>query len=108
MEIVDYETIGGKNLILEYISNLPTKEREIALKIRSKIEKDGFVAFEILNTRKLIGKVYEIKFSNQRIAYVIKNDELVYFLHMFQKQKNKTEKKDIFIAIKRAKEKGVY
>lgn len=95
-------------MILEYISNLPKKEREISLKVRSKIENDGFVAFEILNTRKLIGKLYEIKFSNQRIAYVIKNDELVYFLHMFQKQKNKIEKKDIFISIMRAKEKGVY
>lgn len=107
MKIIDYQTIGGKNVIISYIEKLPKNEKVIAYKIRESIFKYGLLAFEKLNTKKLVDKIYEIKFSNQRIAYILDGDK-VYFLHMFQKQKNKTEKKDLLIAIKRAKKEGIY
>lgn len=107
MDIYDYTTKGGKNVILNYIDSLPNDIKVIAYNIRKVISRDGMIAFEALNTRKLKGKLYEIKFSNQRIMYVIKNINSVYFLHICKKQKNKTENKDLELAIKRAKSEGL-
>lgn len=103
MDIYDYTTKGGKNLIRDYINNLDENNKAIALSIREAIRKDGILAFEALKTRKLKGKLYEIKFSNQRIMYVIKDADSVYFLHICKKQKNKAESKDLNLAVERAK-----
>ena len=62
------------------------------------------MAFQALNTRQLRGKLYEIKYSTNRIMYVIKDEENVYFLHACQKQKGKAEKFELSTALGRAKE----
>ena len=107
MRIIDYTTIGGKNLIQEYFDGLTAKEQLDAYKIRQSIYLDGFVALEALNTRQLKGKLWEIKFSANRIMYVIQDGETVYFLHACKKQKGKTEKFELDKAIKRAAEFGL-
>ena len=107
MKIVDYTTKGGKNLILSYIEKLPNELKIKVLKLRKEIEENDYRIFEILDTKKLLGKLYEIRVSNQRIAYVVVDKEVVYFVHIFKKQKNKTEKDDLNIAIERVKKKGI-
>jgi len=107
MDIHDYITLGGKNLIKEYIGSRPMAERREIYKIRHEIILNGLLAFQELNTRQLRGKLYEIKHSDNRIMYVIKDDENVYFLHACQKQKGKAEKFEIDTALKRAKELGL-
>ena len=104
MEIHDYTTTGGKNVIKEYISTRPLNERRELYKIRHRIILHGISAFQELNTRQLRGKLYEIKYSDNRIMYVIQDGDNVYFLHACQKQKGKAEKFDIDTAIQRAKE----
>jgi len=103
MTIKAYETSGGKNLIIEYIEQLPDPEKITAYEIISEIEADGAVALKALNTRQLRGKLWEIKFSNNRIIYVVYDKDLIYFLHACQKQKGKAEKHDLELAISRAK-----
>ena len=107
MIINDYHTTGGKNVILEYVKSLPVKEKAEALAIREKIREDGIEAFEMMSTRQLYKKLYEIKFSQERIMYVIKDADNVYFLHMCKKEKRKAKSKDIDLAKKRAKEQGL-
>ncbi len=107
MKIYDYTTAGGKNLILTYIHELPENLRAIVYQIREDISEYGIDAFVSLQTRQLIGKLWEIKFKNQRIMYVIIDRDAVYFLHICRKQKNKAEKKDIETAVKRAGEYGI-
>ena len=107
MKIIDYKTAGGKNLITEYLDNLPKREKEVAYKFRRSITKDGIVALEALNTRQLKGKLWEIKFSSNRIMYVIKDGENIYFLHACKKQKGKAEKTDLELAITRAENFGL-
>ena len=107
MRVMDYITAGGKNLITEYLDKLPDGERTTAYEIRSKIESLGKVALDSIKTRQLKGKLWEIKFSDNRIMYVLKDSEYIYFLHACKKQKNKTEKSDLEKAIKRAKEAGL-
>ena len=104
MNIHDYITAGGKNLIKEYISTRPMDERRAIYKIRHEIIMKGFSAFQNLNTRQLRGKLFEIKYNDNRIMYVIKDGDNVYFLHACAKQKDKTEKFDLETAINRAKE----
>ena len=104
MEIHDYITTGGKNLIKEYINTCPMDERREIYKIRHEIILNGLLAFQGLDIRQLKGKLFEIKYSSNRIMYVIKDGDNVYFLHACQKQKGKTEKFELETALRRVKE----
>ena len=106
MNIIDYQTAGGKNLIKKYLSALPKVDRDIGYHIRHKIVKNGLDTLAELDTRQLRGELWEIKFSNNRIMYVIADKDNIYFLHACQKQKGKAEKFELDTAIKRAKEQG--
>ena len=107
MEIYDYTTSGGKNLIIDYIDNLPKAERLEIYDIRQEIRKSGLDAFEKLNTRQLRGKLWEIKASQNRLMYVIVDENKVVFLHICKKQKGKAEKKQLDTAIRRGKREGI-
>ena len=107
MNIIDYMTIGGKNLITEYLDDLPKKEQLKAYQIRQKIMDEGLVALKYLDTRQLRGKLWEIKFFSNRILYVVHDGTAVYFLHVCQKQKNRAEIIDIEKALRRAREFGL-
>lgn len=106
MRIHDYYTQGGKNLIKEYLSALPEQERYVGYKIRHNIVERGLEAIKELNTRQLRGKLWEIKFSKNRIMYVIADSDNIYFLHAYRKQKTKAEQFELDTALQRAKEKG--
>ena len=106
MQIHDYHTSGGKNVIKEYLSNLPISERVVGYGIRHRIIEYGLEALEALNTRQLQGKLWEIKFSKNRIMYVIADKDNIHFLHACQKQKGKAEQFELEKAIQRAKEEG--
>ena len=107
MIIFDYITAGGKNLIMEYIEKLPPSERAEVLAARQLICEQGIEAFSVLTTRQLYKKLWEIKISQERIMYVIKNDEEVYFLNICKKQKGKAAKKELAKAKSRAKSEGL-
>ena len=107
MNIHDYFSDGGKNLIKEYLSGLPVAERTYGYGIRHKIIQDGIKAFDGLDTRQLHGKLWEIKFSNNRVMYVVFDIENVHFLHACKKQKGKAEKFELDKAIQRAKERNL-
>ena len=104
MQIIDYTTAGGKNLIIEYIDSLPKKDQAEAYRIRLAIMYEGSIALRNLDTRQLKGKLWEIKFYSNRIMYVLFDKEKIYFLHACKKQKNKAEKQDLEKALRRAKE----
>lgn len=106
MKIHDYETLGGKNVIKEYLSSLPDTERYIGYHIRHMIVERGLEAIEELDTRQLKGKLWEIKFSKNRVMYVIADSENIHFLHACRKQKGKAEQFELEKAIQRAREKG--
>ena len=107
MEIYDYQTAGGKNAILSYVEKLPKREQLEVYDVREEIRQNGIDAFEKLNTRQLRGKLWEIKISQNRIMYVIMNQESVAFLHICKKQKGKAEKQDLDKALARAKNEGL-
>lgn len=103
MDIYDYTTRGGKNVITNYIDKLSAKERLEIYDIRQEIRKHGMDAFEKIDTRQLRGKLWEIRVSQTRIMYVIVDTNGVAFLHICKKQKGKAEKQEIEKELERAK-----
>lgn len=99
MKIHDYTTTGGKNLIKEYLSSLPEEEMAVGYKLRHKIIQYGLEELKKLNIRQLKGKLWEIKFSKNRIMYVVLDEDNIYFLHACRKQKGKAEKFELEKAI---------
>ena len=65
------------------------------------------VLFQLLATRQLYKKLWEIKISQERIMYVIRDQESVFFLNICKKQKGKAEKQELERAKKRAKAAGL-
>ena len=106
MQIHDYHTAGGKNVIKEYLSSLPEDERVQGYTIRHKIVKYGLEAILELDVRQLKSKLWEIKFSKNRIMYVIADSDNIHFFHACRKQKGKAEKHELETAIQRARDKG--
>jgi len=107
LKIHDYHTSSGKNLIKEYLKSLPETEMYVGYQIRHKIGSKGISIFKELDTRQLKGKLWEIKFSQNRIMYIIADKDNVHFLHACKKQKGKAEKFEIDTAVKRANEAGL-
>ena len=107
MNIYDYTTLGGKNLIMEYIDALPAASKAEVLATRQQIREKGIEAFSLLVTRQLYKKLWEIKISQERVMYVIQDQESVFFLNICKKQKGKAEKQELEKAKKRAKAAGL-
>ena len=107
LRIHDYHTAAGKNVIKEYLSKLPKTEMYVGYGIRHKLGSKGIDAFKELDTRQLKGKLWEIKFSKNRIMYVIADKKNVYMLHACKKQKGKAEQFELDTAIQRAKDEGL-
>lgn len=107
MNVWDYETNGGKDLINDYLDNLQPDESAEGYRIKKEIEDKGLEALETLITRQLRGKLWEIKFNyKDRFMYIIADGDNFYILHACKKQKDKAEQFEIDKAIKRAKELG--
>ena len=104
MNVYNYKTSGGKDLILEYINSLSKLEIIDGLSVLENFENDELDKLNIAPWR---GKVQEVYFyKHNRIFYVVIEGKDAYMLHACRKQKNKTEQKDSEIIVKRAKELG--
>ncbi len=65
MDIYDYTTSGGKNLIKEYIEKLPNPLKVEIFSVRQLIREKGIEAFALLATRQLYKKLWEIRISQK-------------------------------------------
>ena len=65
-------------------------EKAAGLTILDKLENEGLVALDVLNTRQLRGKLWEIKFyDDNRIMYIVADMDNIYLIHACKKQKGK-------------------
>jgi len=105
MNVHKYETKGGKDVIIEYLDKLPNDEKALGYKILQDLEDDGLEALNMLDTRKLKGKLWEIKFyEKNRLMYVVADEDNIYIVHVCKKQKQKAEKQELSRAERRIKE----
>ena len=106
MTLHSYYSNSGKDLILDYINNLPENEKIDGFSVMECMEKGEFDKIRFKHWKK---KVYEVYFQkHNRIFYIVVDKENIYLLHACRKQKNKTEKTDAKIVRKRASELGKY
>lgn len=104
MKLNYYTSKSGKNDIIEYVCSLPADERADGFTVLEALENGEFSKIKFKQWQK---KVYEVYFyKHNRIFYVTVDEGQLYILHACRKQKNKTEKRDQEIVIKRAKEVG--
>lgn len=104
MTLHSYFSSSGRDLILDYINNLPEDEKTDGLSVLELMENGEFDKIRFKRWEK---KVYEVYFQkDNRIFYIVVDKENIYLLHSCRKQKNKTEKTDVKIVKKRAKELG--
>ena len=105
MNVFTYTTLGGKDLIRDFLDSLPKREIAEGYFILQELENQGVEFLKTLNTRQLERKLWEIKFPrHNRIFYVLVDEENIYLLHGCKKQKGKAEKFELEKARKRAKE----
>jgi phage-related protein len=100
-----YRTIGGKNLIYDFLDSLSVSEKAEAYYILETLEGGSVNSLHKLDIKHFENKIWEIRFRKfNRIFYVLKDNNNIYLLHACKKQKNSTETNDKRLAIKRAKE----
>lgn len=104
-----YETESGREPIIEYILNKVDSEKEqtVLLDMIETLKEHGAKYLTEKNdliTKKLVDDIFEIKIFKHRFSYCYMKGNIVYILHAFRKNKQKTEKKDLKITLKRFKE----
>lgn len=106
MNIVYYKTSSGRIPVQEYIYSLPKADIE-AIVADFEIIRDQGVHSNLVNTRKLKEKLWEIKTgtrNQQRIFYCLVRAEGIILLHACKKQKEGAQRGDVDLAYKRMKE----
>lgn len=104
MNINYYTNNSGKNLILDYINSLSKEEQIDALSVIQCMEEEKFESILFKNGTK---SIWSFIFISIIVFFILTVVKIIFiFLHACKKQKNKTEKKDKNIVIKRAKELG--
>ena len=104
MRVHHYETASGKDLIRDYLNSVSKAEKTDGSVVLEKLEEEKY---DELNIKPWRGKISEVYFyKHNRFFYIVADRDNMYVLHACRKQKNKTEKKDSDIIIKRAKELG--
>lgn len=102
MKIHTYQSAAGRDLIAEYIETLTKEEQIDAFSVLKCMEEGEFDKIQFKQWQK---RVYEVYFyKHNRLFYIVADRNNIYLLHACRKQKNRTEKKDKNIVIKRAKE----
>jgi phage-related protein len=96
-----YETARGDRPVEEFIDRLSAKEAAKVLDALAAIESHGL---EVVTTRQIKGKLWELKVSAARIFYVVVTGPEVVLLHAYKKQGQKAPLKEIETAERRMEE----
>jgi hypothetical protein len=72
LNVYTYKTVGGKDLIMEFIQSLDKPEKAEGLLILKKLKDGSSVELAKLKAEKFDGAIWEIKFKyHNRIFFVI-------------------------------------
>jgi len=105
MKILTYCSNGGKDLIREFLDNLPLRESVEGYYILEHLELEGYEFLKTLTTRQIENKLWEIKYPrHNRIFYAVLQDDVMFLLHACKKQKSKAERFELEKAKKRMKD----
>jgi len=97
-----YQSLRGDEPVREYVRGLPARERDDWDEALTLLASFGVEA--PVSRRQLQGKLWEIRVGRHRVAYVLITGPEMGLLHAFKKQGQRTSRRDLELAIKRAKE----
>lgn len=85
-----------------YIAGLPARERDDWDQALTLLGELGLEA--PVSLRQLEGKLWEMRVGHHRVAYVAVTGPEMVLLHAFKKQGQRTSRRDLDVALRRAKE----
>jgi len=97
-----YRTARGDEPVRDYVRALSPRERDVWDETLALLEAFGSDA--PVSLRQLQGKLWEIRVGRHRVAYVLLAGSQMVLLHAFKKQGQRTPRRDIELALRRAKE----
>ena len=98
-----YEDRRGKLPALEYVNELPAKERAKIHNALRLLESYG-TALGMHHAKRIQGKLWELRPGANRLLYFIYTRRKFVILHAFRKKTQRTPKREIQIATRRMKE----
>jgi len=90
----------GRVPVLDYLRELPSERREEVLAAIRDLERNG-IEDSGATMRHVTGKLWEPKFSIDRVFYVVVTGPEMVLLHAFKKQGQKAPKREIETATRR-------
>lgn len=106
-EIIYYETIQGKSPVMDFINSLEAKAKSKVINSIDLLEEFG-ITLGASHVKKLTGtELWELRIlggDNIRVFYVAVFGRKFLLLHGFQKKTQKTETKEIKVAVGRLRE----
>jgi phage-related protein len=101
-EIIFYQTLSGKNPILDFIKKLNSKDQaKIAWTIDLLAEHGRFLPLPYLKSLQNAGNLWELRPKNYRIFLSFLQKRNIILLHAIIKKTNKTPIKEITLSTKR-------
>jgi phage-related protein len=97
-----YHSARGDEPVRDYIAGLPSHERDDWDEAVTLLGLFGLDA--PVSLRQLQGKLWEIRLGRHRVAYVIVTGSEMVLLHAFKKQRQRTARSDLDLALRRARE----
>lgn len=97
-----YKNSRGEDIVSKFLEGVSSSVKVSIIKALEVLDKDKQNLNKTLNTKPLRHPVFELKKGQVRVAYIYyQNDIMV--VHIFFKDSQKTEEKDIDLALKRVK-----
>jgi phage-related protein len=103
-KIIHYENVNGKKPVFDFIQDLDPKTKSKIIDLMDLLEEFG-LTIGLPHSKKVIGtKFWELRIlnpENVRIFYIAIVNKQFLLLHGFIKKKQKTDRREIKIAIER-------
>lgn len=103
-QIYYYKTIGNSSPVEEFILKLEVRAQNKVIDMLTLLKEFG-ITLGLPHTKKLVGTpLWELRIlgsNNIRLFYITQTGKIFLLLHGFQKKKQKTDKKEIEVALER-------
>ncbi|MBN2548459.1 MAG: type II toxin-antitoxin system RelE/ParE family toxin [Anaerolineales bacterium] len=98
-----YEDHRGKRAALEFINQLPPRDRAKVFNTLCLLQEFG-LDLGMPHARRIEGRLWELRPGNNRLFYFLYVNETFVILHGFRKQSMKTPEREVETALRRMQE----
>ena len=103
MDVRFYQTASGRSPVKEYLEGLPSDRAEVVYASLADLERHGLDG-AAATARHIEGKLWELKFSIDRVFYVVITGPVMVLLHAYKKQGQRAPPRELEVARRRLKD----